>query len=128
MNIYDQIHANTPKEELSKSFIAACHVGDLNAVISLLSNPDFEKYVDVHFDNDVAFKWTIYNKRVEVMQYLILDYKIEKTKKMEDFLSTHNSQSEIILEARKMFEIQELNNSLENELKHNNQSNKKIKL
>jgi hypothetical protein len=127
MNIYDQMHSNMPKEELTASFVAACHVGDLDAVISLLTNPEFEKHIDVHYNNDVAFQWAIYHKRIEVVHYLIMEYKIEKTETISEFLSNHKIDG-LIRDATKLFDLREINDSLEKELPQNANNKKKSKL
>jgi len=127
MNIYDQMHKNMPKEDLTNSFIAACHVGDVDALVSLLTNPEYEKHIDVHYNNDAAFQWLLYNNRIDAMKYLILEYKIDKTETINRFLS--NSEKEgIINEAIKMFQITEISSSLEKDLVHNKTQDKKIKL
>jgi hypothetical protein len=127
MNIYDNMHQNMHKEELTGSFVVACNIGDLDAIKSLLENPDFEKHVDVHFNNDVAFQWILCNNRFEVMKYLILEYQIDKTKKIKEYLTTFRKES-IIKEAIRLFELQELNSSLNKELTTNDNKNRKIKL
>ncbi len=127
MNIYNQIHSNMPKEELTSSFIAACHVGDINALISLLTNPEFEKHIDVHFNKDAAFKWILFNNRMEAMHYLIMEYKIEKTDAISEVLNSSIKEG-IIESAIRLFNTREINDILEKELNHNKDKYKKPKL
>jgi hypothetical protein len=127
MNIYDQIHENMPTEDLTGSFIAACHVGDLNALKSLLETPKFEKHINVHFNNDLAFKWAIFNKRIEVIEYLIMEYKIDKTETIMEYLNSFKKEN-ISSKAIKLFETIELNDALNKNLIKNQSITKKIKL
>lgn len=130
MNIYDQIHSNTPKDELTKSFIAGCQVSDLDAIKSLLENPEFNKHVDVHAKDDLAFQWALSQMNTEVLHYLIMEYGIERPLSMEKFAKSlsNTPKKDIVAQVEKMFEARDINNALEEELIKNDGKNKKVKL
>lgn len=130
MNIYDQIHANTPKDELTKSFIVGCQVSDLDAIKSLLENPEFEKHIDVHADDDLAFQWALSRMNTEVLHYLIMEYGIEKPLSMDKFAKSLSDtpKKDIVAQVEKMFEIRDTSSTLEKELVKNGTKNKKAKL
>ena len=119
-----------PKDDLNDSFIQACKWGKTLQVKCLLENPEFSKYIDVHYKDDHAFAWTLINSKREVLTYLIHEYKIEKTEKIKEYLQEYmkDLSLDIIGEAIQMFELRELNENLHSELDKNDSHAKKVKL
>lgn len=96
----------------------------------LLYSPELKKHANIHHNKDQIFRDACV-RDLDMVQYLIFDLNIEKTKRIDTFL-THlklnppNQVKEII----EMFEKRELAESLQNELTRDNKeiSNKRIKI
>lgn len=76
----------------NKGFIleAACECGRLDILKYLVDLPHFNKDLDFHFKNDTCFKGASYYGNLDIVEFLIFDMKLEKTKEIENFISINN--------------------------------------
>jgi ankyrin repeat protein len=89
----------------------------------LLSSEELESHVDVHYDRDMVFRYSIVNKDSHLLSFLIFDMNLNKTKDIEEFLS--NRTIDYTYEVEQMFKIREIKHNLDNELNENGNHNKK---
>jgi hypothetical protein len=124
------------QEEVDLYFIRMCYSCDFEHIKYLLTSPELQRHANVHAQNDKGFanilddllEARIQNcsdRTTEIMQYLIFDFNIEKTKDIEKILI---SRGELGVKYLKMFEQRELNNILKSELIENNDNPKKTKI
>lgn len=99
---------------------------------SLIKSPLFKDKFDLHTNNDILFIQAYNNHKDDFLDYLIFERKLEKTKKIEEFLNDpqlHRQDDHYLKKIKYMFEVRDLNNELNNELKTNSGSiQKKIKI
>ena len=104
---------------------SACWNGHLQLANYLLISSELKEHADIHADNDEAFiNICKYPKnKDDIIQYLIFDYQIEKTKHIELFL-IENKKEDII----NMFERRDFEKTLQTELKNENEIKKNNKM
>jgi ankyrin repeat protein len=105
--------------------IASGH-GFLDMVTYLLTEPKFKNFIDLHSDNDRAFRHACTNEQMEIIKFFIFDMNIEKTTYIDNWLLT--GESDIAIEVKKLFEIRELTKGLNTELDENKSSKMKAKI
>ena len=111
------------KIELSVELEHACLKGLLEVVKYLLTSSELKEHADIHYDYDQSF-FNAYNEdRVDVVQYLVFDYKINKTKDIIKNLVQH-SRTDI----SNLFYKRDLEEKLQNTLTNNKKIDNKIKL
>lgn len=71
----------------SKIIRTACIYGAINIVKFLLLNDKYSKQINIHAKNDEAFRLAVKFGNKHIVEFLILDFKIEKTKSIEEFLN-----------------------------------------
>lgn len=119
-----------PKVSLDKYgsslLITAVREGQNKSIDYLLLNERFKTKINIHHDNDMAFKYALSNNNLELIKHFIIHLNIEKTKDIEDFITNDLPSNKV---ARKMFEVREMNLELNNQLLDSKSIiNKKTKL
>ena len=118
-----EIFKGSSKKDLNWGYISACQQGSVDKVKYLLSSPDLNKHADIHAWSDLGFTCACVRKNLEIIEYLIFDMNIEKTKKIEKYLKNKPNE-----QVKKWFRLRELNNKLEQELYCDRLNNKKLKV
>jgi hypothetical protein len=121
-------YSNNNQEELNEYFIHMCSLGNLEKIKYILESPNFNGIdrPDPYSNNAKGFNLLIRREHTEIIDYLIFQYHIEKTKDIEEILAKHNSSySESI---NNKFILQEVNKSLNVDLPNNEVKAKKNKV
>jgi ankyrin repeat protein len=105
--------------------ITAAREGQYDILKYLLTHEKFTEHINVHCRNDLVFRYVVTNNHKELMQFLIVDFNIAKTKYIEEFLK---NDLPLNVHAKKMFELQEINSELTNQLNCKSISTKKVKI
>lgn len=105
LNMYD---INTNYEQL---IFQACFYNCLDVVNYLLTSPELKEHINIHINNDDIFKTACILKNIDIVTYLVFEYKITRTKAINDFL-IENNKNDII----HMFEKRELEQGLYEQL------------
>lgn len=92
------------KRKLNKKFIHACRDGKLEEVKYLLKSEELKVVVDIWS----GFMKACINKHLEIVQYLIFERNIEKTKNIQEFLEKNRDEN-----IEKIFLARELDNKLQ---------------
>jgi hypothetical protein len=99
---------------------------------SLIKSPLFSDKIDLLTNNDILFVQLYNNRKDDFLDYLIFERKLEKTQAIEIFLNNsqlNRQDNPYLKQIKHMFEVRDLNNDLNNELKTNiGNSTKKIKV
>jgi hypothetical protein len=82
-------------EEISNSIINACYDGDLKLVKNLLLTPNLKIQPDIHFMCDSAFAYALLKKNIKILEYLIMELKIEKTDYIIGYLANPDSRYDV---------------------------------
>ena len=116
------IHAHN-----DEGFILACENGHLEVVKYLLTSAELTEHADIHYQDDLGFIWACYQGRLEVVQYLIIDMNIDKTNYIEKYLN-ENKDNKNVQQAIVLFNIRDLHDQLNENIKDNKEKVKKIKI
>lgn len=110
---------------LDNAFITACKNDNVEVLKFLLFSSKILDHTDIHTQNDRGFKMAIAKNSYNVLEYFIIELNIPKTKHIEQHLKD-NPDSEAI----NLFELRELNHTLNKELplENMNRINKGLKL
>lgn len=119
-----------------QALITSIKNADLELMSYLLNHPKIKQYVDIHYNDDLLFRWAIEKVNKEIVSYFIFEVQIEQTsaikKSLEEMCQYGKVQKEKddALEVMDMFEKRELKNSLENNLINDvvMNANKKMKI
>lgn len=111
------------QEDLNNQFVLCCSSGDLNAAKYLLTSSDLKEKADLHNNDDWSFLWAYKNEHLEILRFLIFDMNIEKTNNIKKFLRNEPNK-----DVEKMFELRELKEQLNIELKFDATNHKKMKI
>jgi len=115
--------------KLNRVFCQACSKGDLNEIKYILTEPELEKKIDIHRNNDVAFLWALAGLKIKIIKYFIFEYNIDMTDSITAQLKDEGLISkEISTEIKQMFELRELNDSLKKDLEQKEIKVKKNKI
>lgn len=109
----------------SELMVTAARQNKFNVMDFLLSNDKLKNHVDIHYKEDLIFKYAAKNNNIELIQFLIFDMNIEMTKDIDAFLKNDLQSKEII---KKMFNARFMSNELTHNLPANLTSTKKIKI
>jgi len=104
----------------------ACTRARIDIVKFLLTSTELEDHPDIHRNNDNGFIMAAtYNtdNHIELVKYLIFDYKIEKTKNIINYLKKNPDK-----EIEQWFNMRDLNQNLNKELDNNIVISKKMKV
>jgi hypothetical protein len=105
-----------------ESLLNACEQGNFDVADYLLKSPELNKHANVHIDNDTIFKSLCEIEKSDGLKYLILDYGLDKTDKIEEFLNINADKLVGAKLAKEMFEKRDLANLLDKELEPNKNS------
>ena len=139
------------KLQLNAEFIEACKSGELETVKILLSQPgvhggmglrraceyghlDTVKYllespkIQMYEKKDSAFKLAVIFNQLHIANYLIMEYGMELTADIKDFLKREDCNIEVSQKVENMFNLRKLNQTLNTDLPKNQtvQRTKKI--
>lgn len=99
----------------SSPIIGSCKEGHLDMVQYLLTSTELKEHANIHAREDQAFI-SAYKigkpENYEVIEYLLFDYGIEKTRHIENFFNSIGEGQSIL----KMFDNRDLEKSLQNKL------------
>ena len=109
----------------SSLLITAVRENQYEVVEFLLSNNKLKNHIDIHQQNDLAFKYTVKNNNEKLLEFFIFDMNIQITKDIEEFLLIDLPSNQI---AKRMFAARDLNDVLEKELHSDNIYKNKVKL
>lgn len=104
-------------------FTEACFYGHFEVVKFLLTAHELKEYPDIHARNDTGFISALFNRRLDILQFLIFDMNIEKTEHIEKYLKENPNK-----QVENMFQKRDLNNKLEEELYCDRLNDKKMKV
>ncbi len=93
----------------------ACEMGKSEVVRFLLTSKIIKKKADIHAGHDYGFIWACENNHMELVNELIFEHKIKKTKDIRDYILG----SHIYKELNKMFDARDLNEKLKKNLQKN---------
>lgn len=105
---------------------SACCKNHVEVVSYLLTSPDLKvhpKMDDISHRAHGSFKLASINNSLDVLQYLIFDYHIEKTEYLK-FIIEYYPNSEV----EKMFKLRDVHDELKQELPKDNSQPKKLKM
>lgn len=90
--------------------------GNLDIVKYLLtSSGNLNKHLNIHARNDYWFRFACEAGHLDIVQYLIFDCTIEKTKDIKNFLN-ENKNIPYVMDAEEMFLARDLKENLSNSL------------
>lgn len=104
-------------------FANACSYGHLDIIKYLLTSSDLKEHINLYAHDNKSFRWALENNQYEVLQFLIIDMKMEVNNSLKEYLDFQSND-----EVNKMFELAALNQSLKDELVQNNKTYRKAKL
>ncbi len=113
-------HANIHAPNI---FMRACSDGHVEVVRYLLTSSDLKENANIHEGNDAGFKGAFLNKKLDIIQFLVFDMNIDKTKEIENFLAEYSNE-----QVENMFILRELNENLEKELPSDKINTKRMKV
>jgi hypothetical protein len=118
---------NDSKEALSIILQALCASGDLEAIKENLTSKTAKEHGDIHYCSSLAFELLMHKEHINVIEYLIFDYKMERTSGLDKMLDSYNYPDGIADKVKNMFKIREVN-ELSDELHVNVEASKKNKI
>ncbi len=121
---HPEYYLKLSSSKLNRTFCKACANGDFEEVKYILGNIELESKINIHRNEDVAFAWALFGNRVDIIKYLIFDYKIDLT----DSIKKHLNEEMVSEEVKKIFETQTLCEYLRENLVENQHKMSKTKL
>ena len=115
------------KEELNDQFIDACENGHLEIVKYLLTSAELTEHANIHAKNHEGFICACRYGSLEVIKYLIIDMNIEKTTQIEKYLN-ENKDNDNVQQAIELFNTRDLYDKLNENIKDNKETVKKMKI
>jgi hypothetical protein len=114
------------EEALSIILQTLCVTGDLEAIKENLTSKTAKNHGSIYYNDNFPFQLLMNKRHLHVIEYLIFDYKMEKTPSLEKLLNLY--QGDMPKKVNNMFKIREVN-ELSQELTMNvEEKNKKPKL
>jgi hypothetical protein len=126
MNRYGIDYNKLNQKGLNDVFGRFCLAEDLNEIKYLLTSPDLKNRPDIHFNKDESFGQLINDENLEIIQYLIFEHNIEKTKDIVNQLGSWPN--DFKQEVEKLFTIRDFKNSLDTDLPFSDSKAKKVKI
>jgi len=114
------------KEQLNLSLQALCAVGDLEGIKYNLTSPELKEHGNINYSNGICLEFLFMNDHIHVFEYLIFDYKLQKSTVLNRLLKIHNDETSEKIKS--MFKIRDMNTQLKEELPNNGNDVKKLKL
>lgn len=105
------------KANANAALMEVCYSEDLEG-LKFLTSKEINPYIDIHYDNDAVLKELVRYDNVKLLRYLIMDYGIKLTPRIKQIAEDGSE------EIKKLIESKELHETLNNELKISEQSNK----
>lgn len=118
-------HANINAQN-GKALDYACFKGHLEVVKYLTTSKELKKKIDINKNIGKYFKSALEGNQEELLWYFMVDLNVEKTPQIERALKLHPNKK-----VEKLFELRDINKSLNSELLPNevgNKNNKRIKM
>jgi hypothetical protein len=109
----------------SNLLITAVRENQYEVVDFLLTHNKLKNHIDIHQQNDLAFKYAVKNNNEKLLEFFIFDMNIQITKDIEEFLLIDLPSIQV---AKRMFAARDLNDVLEKELRSDRICKNKIKL
>jgi hypothetical protein len=103
------------------TLIKASRFGQLEIIKYILNTDFLNKHVDIHVNDDAIFRAALEAKQVDILRYFIFDLNIEITPNIKRMIDINSDISN-------MFELRNINKSLNNELNNNSAITKKLKV
>lgn len=105
----------------NEAIVSACYGGNLPVVKYLLEECNYRHWIDIYDNNSMAFVGTGDIKTLPVKKYLILDYNIDKTSEIDDFIENgicdrRPEFRSMCYELKECFEARNFKNELEDAL------------
>jgi hypothetical protein len=126
MSKYGVGYNTLTQEELNEMFSRMCFYEDFNEVKYILTSPDIKLRPNLNFKLDEPFAFLLEDKNLEILQYLIIEHNMEKTKNIVEIMQ--KNESEFIQQVEELFNIRDLKCSLDNELVKNDGNVRKAKI
>jgi hypothetical protein len=121
--------SNNKENKVLDNLAQMLHFDSINFFIN---SALFKDKMDLHTNKDILFIQAYNNRKDEFLEYLIFDRKLEATKDITEFLNNpqlHKQNDPYLIHIKHMFEVRNLSQDLNNELKHNiGSERKKIKI
>jgi hypothetical protein len=136
-------YSDFTQDKLNNAFIGYCAVGNLDKIKYMLTSPKMHILPDLHMKDDLAFKWllmgiekshnepvsqnfkgVVSHEYIEIIDFLIFEYNIEKTLGIEKLLHNENKFAHIL----NKFEIRDVNKFLNENLSANQVKARKNKV
>jgi len=117
--------------KLSESILeSSCAMMNTPVINFILQNKEILKYINLHHNHDELFKRLVYNEEHETMRYLIINANIEQTEEIKSFLNSANISNYYgnIDNIKNMFQMRDLNEELNGNLKIGSANSKKVKI
>lgn len=123
-----QYYADINAQE-GKAINLACYNNQIDTIKFLLEC----KQVTLNCDLSEAFLNCLYASNLELAEYFIWDYQIERTEKVDNYINTNFSKvqhNNFLIEIKRNFDARDLENELGNKLNSDkiNKDSKKIKI
>jgi hypothetical protein len=102
-----------------QGFIIACNKGNLELVKYLTASPELNKHINPHSKHDLGFRLALQNAytnepgSMEILNYLIFELNLEKTKLITQYLDVKD---DLAIQINKFFDMRDLNRELNKEL------------
>ncbi len=122
---------NCEKNYVPEVFKVSCETLNWHVVHFLMNSNELKENFNIHDNGDLLFKQLFNNKKTGLIQELIFDLGFEKTQNIEVFLNNpllNNQSSDYLIKIKQMFDMRDLNNELNNGLKSNTKTTKRIKV
>lgn len=103
-------------EQLNREFLKAVEEERIEDVKLLLTSPYLQDYVDIHYDEDEAFRILCRKRNMEILNFFIFDMNIERTEFIVEHLETARGWYKHYGEEKKVFFIDQVNQALEKRL------------
>lgn len=104
----------------------ACSSNFVEMVKYFLTSPDLKEHSDIYLNKQEAFKDACKAESLDVIQYLVLEFNIEQTPSIKEYLDVNNTKFNDTV--KNMFILREVNKELNNELSSATNNQKKPKL
>lgn len=114
------------QREINSIFISYCIFGELDKIKVMFNSNNISHVPNIHFGNDEPFKRLIDTKNLDILDYLIFNLNMKKTKNVTKILDGINTEyGELI---KNKFILREVNKSLNADLKSNEVKVKRSKV
>ena len=99
---------NSNEKELNQVLISACYDGNLEVVQYVLTSEDLSEHANIHYNRDNPFYWILFKGHVDIIEYLVNDFNIEKTTLIEHHLDSFKNK-DLASKVKEMFNSRDIN-------------------